>query len=389
MLFQSSMRKELARSFGATLVVLVTIIMTIVFIRTLGQAARGAISPQDVLLIMAYSALGRLPIILTLSLFIAMVSTLSRMYRDSEMVVWFASGRGLIAFLGPLFRFAWPVLLVIALAALFVWPWTNEKTAEMRQRYEQRGDLDRIAPGEFQESSNGSRVFFIDRSSEGRSSSNNIFISSTDQDKSAITTARAGRIEVQGGSQMLILENGQRLENATGNSALKISDFEEYGVRTGNGSVLGPGEKELSSISTRNLIKDPTRGKLAELAWRIGLALSAINLVVIALALAAVNPRAGRSSNLIFVMFTFVVYTNLMNIGQGWISLGLISFKGLLLAMHGGVLLLSIAWLTKRHLNWSVKDLLRRRSPPVSAAGPAARAAATQAASSAALKATA
>jgi len=357
------MRKELARSFGATLVVLITIIMTIVLIRTLGQAARGSISPQDVLLIMAYSALGRLPIILTLSLFIAMVSTLSRMYKDSEMVVWFASGRGLIVFLGPLFRFAWPVLLVIALASLFVWPWSNEQTAEMRQRYEQRGDLDRIAPGEFQESSNGSRVFFIDRSSEGRTGSNNIFISSTDKDKNAITTARAGRIEVMGGSQMLILENGQRLENATGKSALKISDFEEYGVRTGNSSVLGPDQQELSAISTRNLIKSPTRGNLGELAWRIGLALSAINFVVIALALAAVNPRAGRSSNLIFVMFTFVVYSNVMSIGQGWVTLGLVSFSGLLVLMHGGVFALSLVWLVKRHLNWSLKDLLGNRAP--------------------------
>ena len=113
MLFQSSIRKELARSFGATLVVLATIVMTIVLIRTLGQASRGSINPQDVMLFMAYSALGRLPTILTLSLFIATVSALSRMYRDSEMVVWLTSGQGLTAFLKPLFRFAWPILLVI------------------------------------------------------------------------------------------------------------------------------------------------------------------------------------------------------------------------------------------------------------------------------------
>jgi len=356
------MRKELARSFGATLVVLITIIMTIVLIRTLGQAARGAISPQDVLLIMAYSALGRLPIILTLSMFIAMVSTLSRMYKDSEMVVWFSSGRGLIGFLGPLFRFAWPVLLVVALASFFVWPWSNEQTREMRQRYEQRGDLDRIAPGEFQESSNGSRVFFIDRSSEGRTGSNNIFISSTDKNKNAITTARAGRIEVMGDSQMLILENGQRLENVTGNSALKISDFEEYGVRTGNSSTKGTDQQELNTISTRNLIKSPTRSNLAELAWRIGLAISAFNFVVIALALAAVNPRAGRSSNLIFVVFTFIVYSNVMSIGQGWVSQGLVSFTGLLLSLHGGVFVVSICWLAKRHMNWSIRDMLNSRS---------------------------
>ncbi len=362
MLFQSSMRKELARSFGATLVVLITIIMTIVLIRTLGQAASGSISPQDVMLIMAYSALGRMPTILTLSLFIAMVSTLSRMYRESEMVVWFASGRGLSAFLSPLFRFAWPVLIVIALSALFVWPWSNQKTVEMKTRYDQRSDLDRIAPGQFQESAGGSRVFFIDRDSEGRAGSSNIFIAATDKGKSAITTARSGRVEDRDGAQMLVLENGQRLETPAGKSTLKISEFEEYGVSTGRASKTGPRSQEIKAVSTRNLIKSPSRSRLGELSWRLGLVFSAINFVVLALALAAVNPRAGRSINLIFVIFTFVLYSNLISMGQSWISTGLVSFGGLLLALHGGVFAMSLTWLAKRHLNLGLKDLWPRRA---------------------------
>ena len=43
MLFHSTIRKELARSFGATLVVLVTVIMTMMLIRTLGQASKGTV----------------------------------------------------------------------------------------------------------------------------------------------------------------------------------------------------------------------------------------------------------------------------------------------------------------------------------------------------------
>jgi lipopolysaccharide export system permease protein len=361
MLFQSSIRKELARSFGATLVVLITIVMTIVLIRTLGQASRGAINPQDVMLFMAYSALGRLPTILTLSLFIALVSTLSRMYRDSEMVVWFTSGRGLAGFLMPLMHFAWPILLVITLMALFVWPWTNQQTQNMQNRYEQRGDLDRIAPGQFQESSSGNRVFFIDRDLAGEQASNNVFIASTEKGKSSITTARSGRIETRDNAQFLMLDNGQRLENVIGQSALKISDFEEYGSKTGDVETANAMAPEAKLLSTRNLIKAPTRSNRGELAWRLGLALAAFNIVILALALASVNPRGGRSSNLIFVLLTFVVYNNLVNVGQSWIFSGVVSFGGLLLALHGGVMVLSLAWLAKRHFNWSITPISRRR----------------------------
>ena len=354
MLFQSSIRKELARSFGAALVVLMTIVITIILIRTLGQASRGSASPQDVMLLMGYSALGRLPIILTLSLFVAMVSTLSRMYRDSEMVVWFVSGRGLISFLAPLFRFAWPVLLVITLLSVFVWPWSNLQSQEMKDRYEQRGDLERVAPGQFQESSSGNRVFFIDRDVSQEKASNNVFIASTEKGKNAVTTARSGRIETVGNSQMLLLDNGQRLESQIGKSALKITEFEEYGSKAGNSALIN-GDLPERSKSTWELLRTPTRNNLGELAWRLGMALAAVNLVVIALALASVNPRAGRSGNLIFVLFTFVVYHNLLNLGQNWISVGAASFGTFVPALHGGALLLALVWLSRRHLNWTFK----------------------------------
>ena len=359
MLFQSSLRRELARSFGATVVVLITIVMTIVLIRTLGQASKGFINPQDVMLFMAYSALGRLPTILTLALFISIVSALSRMYRDSEMVVWFTSGQSLASFLKPMFRFAWPVLVVVALSALFVWPWANQQTKNMQIRYQQRSDLDRVAPGQFQESSSGNRVFFIDRDATDKKDSANVFIASTDKAKNSVTTAQSGRVEQRDQAQFLLLSNGQRLENNVLQPGLKLSEFEEYGTKTGDASSLGESPNEAKLLSTRDLIKNLTRGNLSELAWRVGLALSAINFVVLAVALASVNPRGGRSGNILFVLLLFVVYNNLLNLGQSWIALGIVSFSVFLTVLHGGVLLLATAWLAKRHYNWK----LRRRSP--------------------------
>ncbi|MBN4663887.1 LPS export ABC transporter permease LptF, partial [Escherichia coli] len=55
MLFDSSVRRELWRSFMATLVVLLTVVLTMVLIRILGQATRGAFAPADVSLIMSYT----------------------------------------------------------------------------------------------------------------------------------------------------------------------------------------------------------------------------------------------------------------------------------------------------------------------------------------------
>jgi lipopolysaccharide export system permease protein len=58
------------------------------------------------MLLMAYSALGRLCPILTLSLFIAMVADCHACTGTVEMVVWFTSGQGLSSFSRTHFRFA-------------------------------------------------------------------------------------------------------------------------------------------------------------------------------------------------------------------------------------------------------------------------------------------
>jgi lipopolysaccharide export system permease protein len=358
MLFHSSIRKELARGFGATLVVLVTIVMTMTLIRTLSQASRGSVNPQEVMMVMGYTVLGYLPPILTLSLFIAIVATLSRMYRDSEMVIWFSAGRGLSAFLGPLFRFAWPILLVVATLALVIWPWANQQTQELKDRYGKRGDLERVAPGQFQESASGKRVFFLDKDTPDNKSGKNIFISTNENGKQTVTSARSGQVVTIGEGQFLLLANGQRLES-TGGTDVKISEFEEYGNRVGSSDIGASDFQPAKARSTLTLVRDPTRPHLGELAWRLGLALSALNFVVIAVTVSSVNPRAGRSGNLVFALFAFVVYFNLLNLGQSWISSGRAGFGTLLLGLHGGVLVASGFWLAKQHNNWTMMHLLR------------------------------
>lgn len=254
--------------------------------------------------------------------------------------------------------------MLITVAALLIWPWTNQQSADMKQRFDQRGDLERIAPGQFQESANGQRVFFIDSASEGRLGSNNIFIASVEKNKNTVTTASAGRVEMTNDVQMLILQNGQRMENTIGKPDLRVTDFEEYGISTGQRKDVAAEAIEIRAMSTLELLQSRNNSHRAELSWRLGLVFSAINFVVLALALAAVNPRAGRSSNVILVLLIFILYSNLIGLGQTWVASGRIGLGSLLLLMHGSVFIGGLLWLAKRNENWSLADLLPRRPPP-------------------------
>jgi lipopolysaccharide export system permease protein len=370
MLFHSSLRRELARSFGATLLVLITIVVTMLLIRTLGLANKGSVNPEEILLVLTYTVLGRMPTVLTLALFIAVVSTLSRLYRDSEMVIWLGSGLGLTSFLRPIFRFAWPILLVITLLVLFVWPWGNEQTEALRDRFQKRSDLERIAPGQFMESSNGQRVFFIDKTEADGSEGRNVFIATQEAGgRETLTSARSGRLDWVNGVQVLTLENGQRLEYSPQDDGmvLKVSEFSRYTIEVAQSRSAVGVAGGLKARSTQDLIADPNRANLAELGWRIGLVLTAINFVLLAVAVSAGNPRAGKSGNLLFMLFAFVFYYNFLTLGQSWVASGKVALLPFMLTLHGGVLGLSLLWLGKRHYNWTWWPRWPVRSPRVAA----------------------
>jgi lipopolysaccharide export system permease protein len=352
MLFESSIRRELARSFNAALVVLLTVVMTMMLVRALNQASRGEVDPQAILLFLTYAVITQLAPVLTVALCLAVASVLSRMYRDSEMAIWHTSGVGLTRFLPPVLRFAWPIWLAIAALMTLVAPWANQARDEMRARYEQRSDLERVAPGQFQESSGGRYVFFIDRDSRADGTAHQVFVAGTEADGSiSVISARSARLQPRDGSTFLLLEQGQRMVRSadTGSShPTVLAEFERYWVQVRNRSPGAIDSAKRSGLPLWTLWQSHTAPDLAEIAWRVGIPLAAINLTVLALAVTAANPRAGRSGNLLVMLLAFVVYHNLLSVGKDWIARGRWDAWAFILVLHVGVGLAALLWLLQR-----------------------------------------
>jgi len=345
MLFDSTLRRELARNFGATLVVILTIVLTMMLIRTLGQAAIGRVSPQDVVLLLGYVALGHLPTMLALSLFIAVVATLTRMYRESEMAIWFASGVGLTRFVAPVLRLSWPVLLVIGLLALFVWPWQNQRSVELKERFERRSDLSRVAPGQFQTSSDGRRVFFIERDAADSRTGRNVFILSSMPETESVTSARSGRIEMQGDDRVLMLTRGQQNEENLKSGEKTLARFEGYSAQVGERVLSEIDNLPPKARRSIDLLLEPTPRHQGELVWRLGLLLGGANLTLLGIGLSASNPRRASNWNLLFALLAFVVYYNVINLSQAWVAGGKLGMGVALVAAHGSAFALALGLL--------------------------------------------
>jgi lipopolysaccharide export system permease protein len=361
MLFDSSVRSELTRSFGVTLVVILTIVLTMMMIRTLGQAAGGNVAPQDVMLLMAYASLAHLPTMMTLSLFIAVVASLGRMYRESEMTIWFSSGIGLSRFVKPVLVMSSPILLAVIVLELIVWPWGNRNSEQLREHYQKRSDLSRVAPGQFQSSRDGSSVFFIERDSKDERTGRNVFILSNKDKTEAVTTASQGHIELTDTDRFLVLSHGQRNEANAVTAERSRATFEQYRILADSQVLRSADQLKPKATPTLDLLRTPSPANDGELTWRIGMSLACFNMALLGLGLAATNPRRASNWHLLFALLSFVVYFNLIGLSQGRVSSGRTSMSAALWTVHGGVFLLALALMWLRDQGNCLG--LRRRKP--------------------------
>jgi lipopolysaccharide export system permease protein len=350
MIFERSLQRELTYTAGAVFMVLLTIFLTTMMIRIVGFAASGEIDPKDVVVLIGLTVLGYLAVMLVVTLFVSILFVLTRWYRDSEMVVWLASGVSLTRFIKPIATFAAPILLLIAFFAYVGWPWSNAQSKLIRARFQQRDEVSLLAPGQFRESPVSQRVFFIEKMSPDQSHVENVFVTSTESGKVNVVVSKNGHTEtMKDGSRFVVLENGRRYDGEPGKPDFRIMEFARYGVKITQQPVVTT--PTTTALSTPALFRHPTRDKLAEFAWRTGLPLMAVNLMLLGIPLAYQNPRRGRTINLVMAVLIFLTYSNLLNVMQSWIEQGKLSFVAGLLALHVIVTLIVVAmfWLRVRN----------------------------------------
>lgn len=355
-------RRVLVREFANNGLLLFSVLLGIIavsqLIRFLGEAVSGRLAVDGVLAMLGFSAMNYLPVLLSISLFLSILLTLSRAYRDSEMVVWFGSGIGLTHWIRPVMWYALPVVGVIGLLSLVLSPWSLHKAEEFKHHLESRDDVTAATPGTFRESKQADRVYFVDNAELGSNRVGNIFVQSEQNGKLGTMMAKQGVQETRpDGERFLVLLNGTRYEGTPGQRDYRVVEFERYAMRI-DSVPTKQGLPTLNAMSTLELWSDPTIWNLSQLEWRVGLPISAMLLALLAIPLSFVNPRAGRSLNLVMALVMYMVYTNMISVTNTWVAQGRISPAFGLIGIHGAVLMIVVAMFYWRITLFSLRRVL-------------------------------
>ena len=183
---------------------------------------------------------------------------------------------------------------------------------------------------------------FVDKLSEGDAEVNNVFVESRQNGKMGVMVAKRGFIETaENGDRFVVLLDGRRYEGEPGTLDYRTVDFDRYAVRIEPREAKREAPQNKAK-STMDLVAEHTPPTAAELHWRIAQPLAVVIMGLFAIPLAFVNPRSGRSWNLVLAILVYALYSNLLSIFQAWTAQGKIPMWVGMWPVHGAMLLIIV-----------------------------------------------
>ncbi len=371
MIFQKSLLRELRSAAGGVLAVLLTTLVTMTLIRVLGRAASGRVDSELVVPLIVFNTISLMHTVLMLTVYIAVLIVLSRWWKDSEMVIWLSSGKGLTDLITPVLRFVWPIMLIVALLSMFASPWAREQIISFEEEIRGRGDAQRVSPGQFRESLSGQRVFFLESPDDEAGRIGTVFVRSVEPSgQHVVLVSSTGRFEKDDqGQQWVVLEKGHRTDFTPGGLESRAMGFDVYRVRLDQPVVSPKTAQNLGATGTLELIGREDRAAKGEVAIRFGFPLLTLALAILAIPLAVTSARSGRALNLIVALLIYVTASNLFNVIKSLLSQGKLGFAvawWLLPAIMLGLAAVLFWWRSKQRagvLDWLLGLRGRLRAP--------------------------
>ncbi len=337
--------KEVLLTWGAVLLVLFAILLTNRLARYLAEAVDGALPAEAIFQLLALKAVAYLVVILPPSLFIALLLTLGRWYRDREMTALVAAGLPPLALYRPLLVLALVVGLGVAWIALEAAPRAAAAGHLLRQEARLRAEIGSVGGGQFKESRRGDWVFFAAHVEREPPRIDDVFIQ----------RRRAGRVELHRaaratvredparGARYAILEDGYLYEGTPGAADFRIVRFERQSLRLpeSRGEVSAP---KAETLATAALWNTSSKAHRAELEWRLAAPLSVPLLTLLALPLSRNDPRQGRYGRLVLAGLIYIAYFNLQTAAQAWFKSGMTPAGLGTWWVHAGMALFTAVW---------------------------------------------
>lgn len=322
--------RELLWSFIAALMILVLVITGATVADLLAKIAKGHIAADLLLSLIGLRMVDTLTLLVPLSAFLGVQIAYGRLYRESEMAVFSASGLPLSGLLRPLALFAIPVTIVTALISFWFAPAADRQAQTLQEEASRSLIIAGLEPGRFIELPNNDGVMYVEGMNGDGTKFTKMFVASekASADKKTtsinIVTATDGELyhEADGISRFLGLNDGFRVEGILGQDNFRLMRYERNDIKLSDNANDTTPDSIKRSATTMSLLRSTDVVQRAELQWRLVAPLTVLVLVMLALPLAKSSPREPRYARLLIALLAWFIYYNCLAMWRSRLSQG-------------------------------------------------------------------
>ncbi|NOT83183.1 MAG: LPS export ABC transporter permease LptF [Methylococcaceae bacterium] len=307
---------DLLKTLGAVLSVIVIIIASRKFISVLKMAVSGQLAADTLLHFFSLKIIVVAISLLPVTLFMAILMVLGRMYRDQEMTALAAAGVGVGAVYRAVYMVVVPIFFIAVWLAMVSAPWAETQMKQLIHKDAESADIRGVTPGRFSEYSHGDLVVYVqgigaDKQLQG------IFVQDRQHGKLAIVTAASGSMQDLANGRYIVLKGGERVQGFPGTANFITEHFDEYAVRIERQPTEVQYEQE--AVNSLILWGSGRLLDLVELQRRFAIPLGIMLLAFLAVPLAKLAPRGGVYGNMLLAFLIYFSYENIRKVAHSWI----------------------------------------------------------------------
>ncbi|VAW56068.1 Lipopolysaccharide export system permease protein LptF [hydrothermal vent metagenome] len=345
--------KELLLTWLAVTLVLMLILLSGTLVRLLGKAAEGLIPNDVVWSLLLFTGARYLILLIPLSLYLGVLLCFSRLYKDNEMAALGACGLGLKRLYRPLLMVIIPATVLMMAFTLYLMPWVSQQAEQLKRSVENRSEHLGLSAGRFNALSQGEAIVFLQKQSDDGAQMHNVFLHQKNKPAGNMLADNmesadlAQRYKDEKGRRFILFKNGQLYKGEPGKANFRITRYEKKGVYVPEQERVQQVSRK-KAVSTAQLWNSDRTDYRAELHWRLSLPIGAFLLSVLALPLSYTTPRKGRYSKLALAILIYLIYSNLLGIGQSWVEKESVPEWLGLWWVHGFAMILIAYWWVRR-----------------------------------------
>jgi lipopolysaccharide export system permease protein len=349
--------RQVLMLLAAVFIVIGLVIFGNQLVLVIKESIEEGIPVVDLLPLVGFNMIRDVPLILSLSLFLAIILAISKLYKDSEAIVMNSLGVGdkhFMVLIQPVVLFIFIFILFLTTVAV---PWSKQQRSMIMDRSENASEFSFIKEGEFQEFKNGELVFYASKvkniKNSAKQNMEEIFIYAESSGDPIITLASQAQkyTDASSKSVYLRLKDGTRYHGFPSDKNKKILNFDQYDLQIIDGSRQRSANvlTKIESKPTLDILFSSNNKEIAEWQWRLSQPISVLILSLFGILLGKSSPRGGKNLGVLTGILVFIIYNNALLVAKSSLERGDLSPIVGLWSVHLLALLVIVIFYAYRH----------------------------------------